>query len=169
MNRTAGGRNAPAVLDAEHAAFVAGDAISSAVAGRDASNQPSLAKALAIRVRADRRTVEVFVDGERAVGLLRDLRAGSPVAVVCSEPVSHRTIQIKGERVTIEGLAPGDATFVSGKVEAVVAHIAQLGFPPTGLRAYFSYTPAQLAKFVFAATAAFVQTPGPGAGARIEP
>ena len=172
MKRSAG--NAPAaatsaVLDAEHVAFMSGDAISSAVSARDASKQPSVAKGFAIRVRADRQTIEVFVDAQRAAGVLHDLSAGSPVAIVCSEPSSHRSIQVKGERARIEAIAPGDERFVAGKVEAIVAHIAPLGYGEPALRAYFAFTPSALTKVVFAATAAFLQTPGPGAGAPLKP
>ncbi|HYS11757.1 MAG TPA: hypothetical protein VEN28_00485 [Burkholderiaceae bacterium] len=168
MTRTATDKAAKTVLDAEHVAFMSGDAISSAVAGRDASNQPSVAKALAVRVRSDRGTVEVFVDTERSGELLRDLRAGYPIALVCSEPRSHRTIQVKGQRTDIEPLAPGDEQFVGAKVDALVAHIAQLGYAEDGLRAYFAFTPSALTRIIFAASAAFLQTPGPGAGAPLK-
>jgi hypothetical protein len=161
--------NTSAVLDAEHVMFLSGGAISSAVAARNAANQPSLTKALAVRVRDDQRVVEIFVDAERSVILLQDLRAGSPIAIVCSEPMSHRTIQVKGPRAEIEPLAPGDAQFVSERVDAVVGHIAPMGYPVDGLRAYFAFTPSALTKIVFTATAAFLQTPGPGAGAPLKP
>lgn len=158
-----------AVLDAEHVAFMSEGAISSAVAGRNATNQPSLTKALAVRVRADRRVVEIFVDAERSVAVLQDLRAGGPIALVCSEPMSHRTIQVKGPRADFEPLSPGDAQFVSEKVAAVVEHVAPMGYRVDVLRVYFSFTPSALTKIVFTATAAFLQTPGPGAGAPLKP
>ena len=156
------------VLGAEHVAFLSDDAISSAVAGRDATNQPSVAKALAVRAFADRQIVEIFVDAERSVGVLRDVRAGGPLAIVCSEPRSHRTIQVKGGRAQIEALAPGDEQFVSAKVDALVKHIGRLGYPDDALRAYFAFTPGTLTKIVFSPSAAFLQTPGPGAGAPLK-
>lgn len=158
-------RSAVWVLDADHVAFMSGSAISSAVAARDATNQPSVAKALAVRVREEQRLVEVFVDTVRAARVLDDLRAGSPIAMVCSEPQSHRTIQVKGAAVRIEPIAPGDERFVAARVEAVVAHIVPLGYKSDVLHAYFAYTPAALARLVFTPAAAFLQTPGPGAGA----
>jgi hypothetical protein len=154
-------------LEADHVAFIAGDGISCSVAARDASNQPSVAKALAVRVLPDRRTIEVFVDAERSVALLRDLRAGSPLAFVCSEPASHRTMQLKGSTATLEAVTAPDVAYVAAKVDAVVAHISPLGYRREGLRAYFGFEPATLTKIVFVATAAFAQTPGPGAGARL--
>jgi len=165
---TAASKTDAPVLGDEYVAFLSGDAISSAIASRDASNQPSVTKCLAVRVRGDPRTVEVFVDADRSVELLRDLRTGSPIALVCSEPMSHRTIQVKGERAEVGPPAPDDQKFVAAKVDAIIAHIAPLGYPDDGLRAYFSFTPDTLTRIVFAASAAFLQTPGPGAGAPLK-
>lgn len=108
------------------------------------------------------------MDTQRSADVLRDLSAGSPVAIVCSEPKSHRTIQLKGTSVRIEPIAPGDVQFVAAKVDAVVEHIVPLGYQEPALRAYFSFTAAALTKIVFEATAAFLQTPGPGAGAPLK-
>lgn len=147
---------------------MSGGAVSSALAARDASNQPSVCKGLAVRVRDDQRTVEVFMDAQRSADVLRDLSAGSPVALVCSEPKSHRTIQLKGVNVRIEAIAPGDMQFVGAKVDAVIEHIVPLGYQDAALRAYFTFTAAALTKIVFETTAAFLQTPGPGAGAPLK-
>ena len=167
MNRPDRNASATLHLEPEHVSFITSDGVSCAVAARDASNQPSVAKGLAVRVRPDRRTVEVFVDAERSGALLRDVRAGSPLAFVCSEPASHRTIQLKGDRAGIESVTQDDARLVAAKVDAVVAHIAPLGYRQEGLRSYFGFTAAALMKIVFVASAAFAQTPGPGAGARL--
>ena len=168
MNRAAIDQPGAPVLGPEHVAFLSGAAISSALAGRDASNQPSVAKALAVRVHPEQPVVEVFVDADRSVELLRDLRAGSPLALVCSEPKSHRTIQVKGQRADIGPLAAGDQDFIAARVDAIVAHIVPLGYQQAALRAYFAFTPAALQKVVFTATSAFLQTPGPGAGAPLK-
>jgi hypothetical protein len=157
------------VLDAEHVLFMSGDAISSAVAARDGANSPSVAKGLGVRVQDGSGTVEVFVDAERAVALLQDLRGGYPIALVCSEPMSHRTIQVKGQRAEIKQLTPGDETLVARKVDGVVAHLQAFGYREQVLRAYFAFTPATLTRIVFSATAAFLQTPGPGAGRPLKP
>jgi hypothetical protein len=167
VNRPDQNASATLQLEPEHASFITSDGISCAVAARDESNQPSIAKGLAVRVRADRRTIEVFVDAERSGPLLRDVLAGSPPAFVCSQPSSHRTIQLKGDRAVIEPTTPDDTRLVTAKVDAVVAHIAPLGYRQEGLRSYFGFNAAALTKIVFVVSAAFAQTPGPGAGARL--
>jgi hypothetical protein len=168
MTRGAAETKDTPVLGDEHVTFMSSDAISSAISSRDASNQPSLTKCLAVRVSGDQGTVEVFVDADRSVDVLRDLRAGNPIALVCSEPMSHRTIQVKGARAEIGPVAPDDWKFIAARVEAIIAHIAPLGYPEDGLRVYFSFTPSALTRIVFAASAAFLQTPGPGAGAPLK-
>ena len=157
------------VLDDEHIAFMSRDAISTAISTRNHSNRSAVSKGLAVRVRADRRTVEIFVDAERSTEVLNDVRAQSPVAVVCSEPSTHRTIQVKGPGAAIEMLAADEVQFVAGKVDALVKHIVPLGYADNAIRVYLTYTPSRLVKIVFPASAAFLQTPGPGAGAPIKP
>jgi hypothetical protein len=155
------------VLDADTAAFIGGNGIAIAIAARDAANAPSLALGAGCRVSAHRSTVEVFVDQEQGADLVRDVRAGSPLAVVFSEPGTHRTIQIKAPHALVAPLARGDLAHVQRQVDALIARIAPLGYEPPGLRLYFGYTPAQLVRVTFAPTAAFVATPGPGAGSAL--
>jgi DUF971 family protein len=157
----------PPVLDAENAAFVASDGISCSIAARDAANRPSVGKAFAVRVSADRQRLEVFVDAERCAEVVRDLRAASPVAVVFSQPSTHRTIQVKSPAARVVAAAADDRAYVAHKVDAVVEHLVPLGFPRDGLRAFFAYAPDSLLKVVFEPDAAFAQTPGPGAGKRL--
>ncbi len=166
MHRPAKDRS-PFHLEAEHAVFITRDGISCSVAARDGSNQPSVAKALAVRVRPDQCTLEVIVDAERAPQVLRDLRADSPLACVFSEPGSHRTIQVKGEGAATEPASADDVRLVTTRVDAIIDHLVRHGYRREALRAYFGFTPAALTKIVFVAAAAFAQTPGPGAGARL--
>ena len=161
------GAHAAPVLDADSAAFIVRASVTNAVAARDANRMPSVGKALGARVSADRRTVEVFIDAERMAAVVRDLRAGSPIAVVFSEPGSHRTIQLKAPGARVEPLAVGDEALVARHVQGIVAHLAPLGYAPAAMRMYFGYTPQHLVRIVFAPTDAFAQTPGPGAGARL--
>lgn len=154
-------------LDDTNAAFIAGPAVSIAVAARDASNVPSLFKAVACRVSDDRRRVTVYVDQQLAAAVVRDLRAGSPIAAVFSEPATHRTIQLKGERADVGPVTPADREYARERFDNIVAHIAALDYAENAVKCYFHYAPEQLVAIVFAPTAAFEQTPGPGAGARL--
>jgi len=152
------------VLNAEHARFIIENAVSSALSSRDADNRPSLAKVAACRISADRLRITLLVDQQLAADAMRDLRAGQPVAAVFSEPATHRTLQVKAPRAEIGTVTPADREFARQHHEATVAHLVPLGYEEAGIRAYFAHQPEQLVSVSFVPTAAFEQTPGPGAG-----
>ncbi len=155
-------------LDERRAAFISLPHASIVIAARDANNVPSLFKAAACRVSADRRRVILFVDQQLGANVLRDLRAGSPIAAVFSEPATHRTIQLKGEYAEIGPATPADREYARERLESVVVHIAALDYPEAGIRCFFHFAPEQLVSVSFTPTAAFEQTPGPSAGARLQ-
>jgi hypothetical protein len=152
------------VLDAAHARFIVEPAMSYALSARDAGNRPSIAKAAACRISADRQRLTLLVDQQIAADVVRDLRAGSPVAAVFSEPATHRTLQVKGLRAELAGVTPADREFARQHLEATVAHLVPLGYEEAGIRTYFAHQPEQLVAVSFVPVAAFEQTPGPGAG-----
>ena len=152
------------VLDAAHARFIVETAMSYALSARDADNRPSIAKAAACRISADRRRLTLLVDQQLAADVVRDLRAGSPVAAVFSEPATHRTLQVKGLRAEVAGVTPADREFARQHLDATVAHLVPLGYDEAGIRTYFAHQPEQLVAVSFVPVAAFEQTPGPGAG-----
>jgi hypothetical protein len=155
------------VLDAEHARFIVETAVSYALSSRDADNRPSIAKAAACRISADRRRLTMLVDQQLAADVVRDLRAGAPLAAVFSEPSTHRTLQVKGLRAEVGGVTPADREFARQHLEATVAHLVPLGYEADGIRTYFSHQPEQLVAVSFVPTAAFEQTPGPDAGRKL--
>lgn len=152
------------VLDAAHARFIVDTAMSYALSARDAGNRPSIAKAAACRISADRQRLTLLVDQQLAADVVRDLRAGSPVAAVFSEPATHRTLQVKGLRAEVAAVTPADREFARQHLEATVAHLVPLGYEEAGIRAYFAHQPEQLVAVSFVPVAAFEQTPGPDAG-----
>lgn len=154
-------------LDEQHAEFIARPHASLAVASRDANNVPSLFKAAACRVSRDRQRVTLYVDQNLATSVLRDLRAGHPIAAVFTEPATHRSIQLKGERADIGPATPADREYARERIESVVTHLVALKYPEAGVRCYFHSVPEQLVAVSFAPIAAFEQTPGPSAGARL--
>ena len=156
------------VLDERTASFIAGPTASMAVASRDGGNVPSLFKLVACRDNAERSRVTLFVDQQVAAQVVRDLRAGGPIAAVFSEPATHRTLQLKGERAEVGPVTPADREHARNHFEGIVAHIAALDYREEGVRCYFHYAPEQLVAISFAPVAAFEQTPGPGAGNRLQ-
>lgn len=153
-------------LDRDTADFVTG-VVSISIAARDAQLRPSVSKAVGCAVSADRRWVTVMIDGRRSAQVVADITAGSPVAVVFSLPATHRTVQFKGERAALAAATPTQQVRARMHFDAIVEHLAALGYAEPALRALFAYEPDALLGLRFAPTAVFAQTPGPRAGERI--
>lgn len=153
----------PLILDESHAAFVQGP-VTIGIGSRNAANLPSLTRSIGCRVSEDRRRVTVFVMTGRAEVLLRDLRAGGPIAAVFTRPSSHETIQLKGDEVTVAALGEGDALVLQAAREAITAELGLIGHNSRFVAAALFAEPGQMAVVTFTPRAAFMQTPGPGAG-----
>lgn len=152
----------PAVIDAEHARFLQG-AVSIIVASRNASNQPELVRAHGCRVSRDRRQLRLFVDAAQAGELLADLHGNGLVAVVFTEPSSHRSLQVKGEGARIVRLRVDEPARVEAYRAAMVGELGRIGISEALTRALL-FTGGEEVALQFAPMQAFVQTPGPDAG-----
>ncbi len=160
--------SAPPLLDEATAAFIAGPSASLAITSRDARNRPSLVKAVACRVSADRRRVTLYLDQQLGQAVVQSVREGFPVAAVFSEPATHRTLQLKADRAEVGAISPAERELARQQFNNIVEHITALDYPEDGVRCYFNYTPEQLVAVSFTPTEAFEQTPGPRAGERLQ-
>jgi hypothetical protein len=158
---------APPLLDEEHAAFIQGG-VSILAAARDAANAPKLARAVGCRVSPDRQRVRVLLSAAQAAGALAAVRATGAIAVGFNEPSTHRAFQLKGTDAVVSGVEPGDLETATHYVDAVAADICRLGWSSAFARALVAFDPAELVAVAFTPSAAFDQTPGPRAGARLE-
>src|SRR5688500_14941564 len=101
------------LLDAEAAAFLLRPGVSITAATRDERSVPRIGRCLGCRVSEDRRTVTVLVPSSQYQPFFDALRATRAMAVVCSLPSTHRTMQLKGSEAIIEAPAPGDTEIVA--------------------------------------------------------
>lgn len=155
------------LLDEAHATFIQhGVAIN--VGARDADNVATLARALGCRVSTDRRMVTVFVSAARAQPLLNNVRANGAIAVVITRPSTHQTIQLKGTDAVIAPIEDEDRARIAAYVESFVEDIAGIGYREDFARIVLSGIDDEVVAVTFTPTAAFAQTPGPGAGARLQ-
>jgi hypothetical protein len=154
----------PPLLDADHAAFIT-SGVSIIAAAADADYVPSIERALGCKVSSDRRRVTVFLSLPSAHALLDDLRRSGRVAVVFTHPPTHRTIQLKGDDAATVALTAADRRTVAAYAETMVRVISPLGHADDVVRAMLACPPEELTAIAFTPAAAFVQTPGPRAGA----
>jgi hypothetical protein len=140
--------------------------VSILVATRDAELRPACARGAGARVRAADGVVTVYLPQAAAARTLANLRDNAQIAVTFSRPLTHYSIQLKGTcfepRVSAEEdravqqayrAAYGEQLHAVGLARAVAARLAW--WPSFALD--------------IAVRDLFVQTPGPGAGRRLEP
>jgi hypothetical protein len=154
------------LLGEDHVAFLR-HRVSVNVSSRDPGNVPSLARTIGCRISPDRRRVTVFVSPSRGSTVLEDLRRSGAIAVVFSRPKTHQTIQLKAADAVIEPLAPGDAELIAGARQAFVDELLELGYTERFAQAVTADSGADAVAVSFTPTAAFEQTPGPGAGRQL--
>ena len=155
----------PSPLDADHAAFIQ-RGVSVIVASRNAELVADVVRGCGCRVSRDRRRLTVLVEPSRAGTLLEDVAANGMVAVVFSQPSTHRTIQLKGTDATIVKVTPGDRSVAARHLAAWIEELGSIGYA-TDFAGALRGRAERLAAIRFTPSAAFQQTPGPGAGQRL--
>jgi len=160
-------RRTAAPLDVANAHFIEGG-VSVIVATRDAGLVPEAIRACGCRVSRDRRRVTVLVDRTRADAVVADLAANGRIAVVFSQPSTHRTIQLKGDDASVVSPKPSDRTLVAAHRDQWLQELCSIGYARGFAEALWGRLPAALLAIAFSPSAAFQQTPGPGAGQPIE-
>lgn len=156
-----------ALLSADNLAFIQ-KGISISVASRDVRHVPSLSRALACRLSDDGNRLRIVLARSQSQDVLRDLEKCCAIAVVFTEPSTHRTLQIKGDDATLESPTPADLAIVASSREAFAADILPLGFSREFTGRLFAMEPADAVVVTFTPQTVFQQTPGPQAGAPLE-
>lgn len=136
------------------------------VATRDAALLPSGAPAAGLRVGPDGRHVTVFLPVRPAARVIEDLRANGELAVTASRPIDYRTLQLKGRVVRLGPAPEEDAAFVRAYRASFAAQLGKVGWVPAQANGIVSW-PCVAAEL--AVRELFEQTPGPRAGARLDP
>jgi len=159
--------SAASPLGASLADFVQGG-VGIVVASRDARLLASVGRAVGCRVERDAARVTVFLVPSENGALLEDIRASGRIAVVFSQPSSHRTVQFKGADACERDVEPQDLAALSAYADALDAELASIGFGNGYARALIAHAPGDLVGVGFTVSEGFVQTPGPRAGDPLE-
>lgn len=156
------------LLSADNLAFIQ-KGISISVASRDRRLVPSLSRALACVQSEDSTQLRLVLVASQSQDLLRDINAGSAVAVGFTEPSTHRTLQIKGRDARVEPLSNLDREALARSKKAFGHEIGQLGFDDAFNQRFFHAEPHDLVVIAFTPEVVYQQTPGPGAGGVLKP
>ncbi len=158
--------SSPPALDEVHAAFIQGG-VSVVVATRNADHVPDVVRGCGCRVSKDRRKVTVLVEPARAGSVLADIEANGLVAVVFSQPSTHRTIQLKGTDARLVRIAAADRAIADRHLDDWTRELTRIGYRPEFAQAVHGRSEQGMVAIAFTPTAVFQQTPGPGAGERL--
>lgn len=157
----------PTLIDTELAAFMEGG-ISLNLASCSRALAPSVARAIGCRVTESGRTVRLLVSQRQAAKVLEHVAETGRVAVVISEPSTHRTVQLKADGARIEPAGTDDLAAVHRYLDSFPAELAQLSYRPEMIRAFLMCEDEDVRVVVFSPCAAFSQTPGSGAGRELK-
>ncbi|MEZ5627659.1 MAG: hypothetical protein R3E34_09050 [Rhodocyclaceae bacterium] len=157
----------PAILTPELVRFVTSH-LSIHVAASDGGGQATLVRGLGCR--ADPATaggLRLLVARPQAEPVLRGIAADGRIALVFSEPETHRTVQLKARNARV-GPADNDDTAVLGPyTDTLVARLGSIGTPEPFVRALLACPADELIIICATPDEVFGQTPGPQAGERL--
>ena len=142
--------------------------VSIIVGTRSSTLQPSVMRGLGCRVQRQPLRVTVLLPGRACEDLLADMRTSDQIAVVFSEPSTHRTVQIKGDEIHIAPATRADLQLLDDYVERLTAEICQLGYPEVLIRGMLTSEPGGIVAVMFTPRASFDQTPGVRPAAPVE-
>ncbi len=139
--------------------------VSVIVGSRDHALRPSVMRAVGSSVAADGRRITVYVSRRQSRQLVLDVAATGHVAVVFSEPATHRTVQVKSTRAELRNAEAADEPILARYLASMEHEIQRVGYAPHMTRAMLSHRLDDLVAISFEPEQAFDQTPGPKAGA----
>ena len=136
------------------------------VGTRDAEFMPECTRAWGIRVAPDRNTITILLSETFAGKTLHNLRENGMVAVTCARPTDHLTCQLKGHVQGIKPVTPEEGQLSWRWHREFSAELIAIGVSSTLCEGLIVEPTIAVDIDV---TEVFDQTPGPGAGRKIEP
>lgn len=158
--------NAPAAIPPDLLAMMV-RGVSVIVASRDATLRPSLMRAVGSRVDEGGRQITVYVSRRQSRQLVQDIAASGHIAVVFSEPSTHRTVQVKATQVAMRNAEAADEAVLAAYLRSMEHEITLVGHAPPLTRAMLAHRIDDIVALSFAPEQVFDQTPGPRAGVRL--
>ena len=151
------------LLSPEHIAMI-DKGVSAIVASRNAARRPSLMRAVGTGISPDGARITVFVASSQSRQLLQDVAATGCIAVVFSEPLSHRTVQVKAHEAELRAATEADVPLLQRYLASMEYEVGCVGYDAPFVRAMLGFRLDDVVAISFSPAEAFDQTPGPKAG-----
>lgn len=126
-----------------------------------AEKMPASCRAIAMRADEELREFTVYVPMATSQETIANVAATRRIAVACTRPLTHSTIQIKGTVREVRLASDSEREFVHGRLEAFADELADLGYPRRGISGIAHWPAFAIA---IELEQLFEQTPGPNAG-----
>jgi hypothetical protein len=111
----------------------------------------------------------VYLPTARSAKLLEAIASSGAIAMVFSEPRSHKTIQVKGSDAELLSDTHADPALLAKYRSGLRSHLVPLGFSEAMVDALVKIDAAGTTAVMFTPTSVFDQTPGPRAGEPLVP
>lgn len=154
-------------LSPDEIAFLRVEALSILAASHGPDNIPFVTRALGCHLSPDLKKVTLFFPASDAKELLSQVANNGMLAATFALPSTHQALQLKGSDAQVEKVTKADLQVISSCSRAFIDHLVKLGYPREIFDAMLACEPTDLAGVSFTPSAAFSQTPGPGAGRAI--
>lgn len=141
--------------------------VSANVASRDAQLRPSMMRAVGSLVEDGGRRITVYLARRQSRQLVLDIAATGHIAVVFSEPHSHKAVQVKASRAQLRNAAESDRPVLARYLASMKVAVARVGFRPELTRAMLAHDLDDVVAISFEPEQAFDQTPGAKAGTAV--
>ena len=141
--------------------------VSAIVSSCDAALRPSIMRAVGSAITPDGRSITVYLSRPQCRQLLQDVATTGRIAVVFSEPHSHRAVQVKASSARTRAAQAADQAILQRYLAAMELEIGRIGIDPSFTRSMLAHRLEDLVAISFEPSQAFDQTPGPRAGASL--
>ena len=139
--------------------------VSAIVASRDAQLRPSLMRAVGSKVEDEGRVITVYLSRPQSRQVLQDIAATGQLAVVFSQPSTHRTVQLKATHATLRDATQDDAPALAAYCRSLSEELGSLGYSGELAPRMLAHRLDEVVAVSFTPEQATDQTPGPRAGA----
>ncbi len=147
-------------IDDELKVFLEGG-VAVVVGTADAAMRPHVTPGWGPRVLDDRCSIHLFLESARGEQAIADLQATGRIAMTVADPVSYRSVQIKGHFIKSARATTDEEAWVQHHRDAFASTTALVGESAEAIRNAWMQ---DVFRVEFEAERAFDQTPGPLAG-----
>ncbi len=135
------------------------------VGSRDAKLRPMFSWAFGATVNAQEDTITFYVPNVEGAETLSNFEDNGMVALTASDASTHETYQFKGKCLAIRPSEDKDTTIQDIHRSKLISHLGALEYPEEFLTGFTIYPSTAV---TFKVEDVFVQTPGPGAGNKVD-